>query len=131
MKQNELKLCSCEYIMETEFKKKRYLVDRMLYPGLYILAGAPKVGKSWLAMQLCTSLSKMTRDDCRTGSMSSLMCRPKTLSSLSHRSLLTAVLKVRYARLVKLTTTFDLSSLTRCRKSVRPPTSATQRTTRT
>ena len=43
--------------METEFKKKRYLVDRMLYPGLYILAGAPKVGKSWLAMQLCVSVA--------------------------------------------------------------------------
>ena len=57
MQQNELKLCSCEYIMETEFKKKRYLVDRMLYPGLYILAGAPKVGKSWLAMQLCVSVA--------------------------------------------------------------------------
>ena len=57
MKQNELKLCSCEYIMETEFKKKRYLVDRMLYPGLYILAGATKVGKSWLALQLCISVA--------------------------------------------------------------------------
>ena len=57
MQQNELKLCSCEYIMETEFKKKRYLVDQMLYPGLYILAGAPKVGKSWLAMQLCVSVA--------------------------------------------------------------------------
>ena len=57
MKQNELKLCSCEYIMETEFKKKRYLVDRMLFPGLYILAGAPKVGKSWLAMQLCVNVA--------------------------------------------------------------------------
>ena len=57
MQQNELKLCSCEYIMETEFKKKRYLVDRMLYPGLYILAGATKVGKSWLAMQLCVSVA--------------------------------------------------------------------------
>ena len=57
MKQNELKLCSCEYIMETEFKKKRYLVDKMLYPGLYILAGATKVGKSWLAMQLCVSVA--------------------------------------------------------------------------
>ena len=38
-------------------QKKRYLVDRMLYPGLYILAGAPKVGKSWLAMQLCVSVA--------------------------------------------------------------------------
>ena len=57
MQQNKLELRSCEYIMETEFKKKRYLVDRMLYPGLYILAGATKVGKSWLALQLCISVA--------------------------------------------------------------------------
>ncbi len=45
------------YILAGAPKKKRYLVDRMLYPGLYILAGAPKVGKSWLAMQLCVSVA--------------------------------------------------------------------------
>ncbi len=30
----------------------------MLGQGLYILAGAPKVGKSWLALDLCLSVAK-------------------------------------------------------------------------
>ena len=29
----------------------------MFYPGLYILAGAPKIGKSWLAMQLSVNVA--------------------------------------------------------------------------
>ena len=33
-----------------------FLVDGLLAPGLYILAGAPKVGKSWLALWLCTRI---------------------------------------------------------------------------
>ena len=30
----------------------------LLYPGLYILAGAPKIGKSWLALDLCLSVAE-------------------------------------------------------------------------
>lgn len=33
-----------------------FLVDGLLTPGLYILGGSPKVGKSWLAMQLCLAV---------------------------------------------------------------------------
>lgn len=52
-----LDIYSCEYVMETPFKQNKFLVDRMLYPGLYILAGAPKIGKSWLAMQLSVNVA--------------------------------------------------------------------------
>lgn len=57
MQQNELKLYSCEYVMETQFRKSSFIVDKLLYPGLYVLAGAPKVGKSWLALELCLSVA--------------------------------------------------------------------------
>ena len=33
-----------------------YLVDGLLAPGLYILGGSPKVGKSWMALQLCLAV---------------------------------------------------------------------------
>lgn len=35
-----------------------YVVDGLLAPGLYILGGSPKVGKSWMALQLCLAVSR-------------------------------------------------------------------------
>ena len=37
---------SCEEIMTTVYKPIKYVVDGLIAQGLYILAGAPKVGKS-------------------------------------------------------------------------------------
>lgn len=34
----------------------QYLVEGLLTPGLYILGGSPKVGKSWWALQLCLAV---------------------------------------------------------------------------
>ena len=42
---------SCEEIMTTVYKPIEFVVDGLLAQGLYILAGAPKVGKSWLALE--------------------------------------------------------------------------------
>lgn len=53
----ELQLYSCTYIMDTTLNRNQFIVEKMLYPGLYILAGAPKVGKSWLALDLCLSVA--------------------------------------------------------------------------
>lgn len=33
-----------------------FIVEGLLAPGLYILGGSPKVGKSWLALQLCLAV---------------------------------------------------------------------------
>ena len=55
---NELQLYSCEYVMDTALKKTEFIVDRLLAPGLYVLAGAPKVGKSWLVLDLCLSVAE-------------------------------------------------------------------------
>ena len=56
MKKIETK--SCEEIMSTAYKPLAYCVDGLLTQGLYILAGAPKVGKSWLALDICLSVAK-------------------------------------------------------------------------
>jgi len=49
---------SCEEIMTTVYKPIEFVIDGLLAQGLYILAGAPKVGKSWLALDMCNVLSQ-------------------------------------------------------------------------
>ena len=55
---NELKAKSCEEIMTTVYRPLEFVVDGLLAQGLYILAGAPKVGKSWLVLDMCLSIAK-------------------------------------------------------------------------
>ena len=54
----ELKMYSSEYIMNTPMKPIEYCVDGLISQGLFILAGAPKVGKSWLSLDMCLSIAK-------------------------------------------------------------------------
>ena len=56
MKKLETK--SCEEIMTTVYKPIEFVVDGLIAKGLYILAGAPKVGKSWLSLDICLSIAK-------------------------------------------------------------------------
>lgn len=49
---------SCEEIMTTVYKPIEFVIDGLLAQGLYILAGAPKVEKSWLALDMCLSIAK-------------------------------------------------------------------------
>lgn len=49
---------SCEEIMTTVYKPIEFVIDGLIAQGLYILAGAPKVRKSWLALDMCLSISK-------------------------------------------------------------------------
>ncbi len=49
---------SCEEIMMTVYKPIEFVVDGLIANGLYILAGAPKVGKSWLSLDVCLSIAK-------------------------------------------------------------------------
>ena len=55
---NELKTVNCEQLMTTPLKPIEFCVDGMLSTGLFILAGAPKVGKSWLALDMALSIAK-------------------------------------------------------------------------
>lgn len=58
MNTNELQLYSCEYLMDTSMKTAPFVVDKMIYPGIYIFAGSPKIGKSWLMLDLCMSVAE-------------------------------------------------------------------------
>ena len=55
---NELKTVNCEQLMTTPLKPIEFCVDGIISTGLFILAGAPKVGKSWLALDMALSIAK-------------------------------------------------------------------------
>ena len=52
-----LKTIDAETLLSQPTRQPPFLVDGLLAPGLYILAGAPKVGKSWLALWFCTRIA--------------------------------------------------------------------------
>lgn len=51
---------SMDELYRKEFPEKISFVDGLLYDGIYILAGAPKTGKSFLAMQIAYHVSTGT-----------------------------------------------------------------------
>ena len=53
-----LQTISCEEIMSTPIAPIPFSVENLLGQGLYLFAGAPKVGKSWLALDICLSVAK-------------------------------------------------------------------------
>ena len=53
---NELKTYTMQQLYAQPLEPVEYLVDGLLAPGLYILGGSPKVGKSWMALQLCLAV---------------------------------------------------------------------------
>ena len=54
---NMLQTKTAEEILTTVFKPKDFIIDGLLTQGLYVLAGAQKVGKSWMAMDICLSIA--------------------------------------------------------------------------
>ena len=54
----QLEFISSVTIMNTPMKKQRFIVDGMIYPGLHILSGDPKIGKSWMMMDMCLTVAK-------------------------------------------------------------------------
>ena len=44
-------------LMDMQFDPQHELIEGMLAPGLYILAGASKIGKSWLVLQIAHCVS--------------------------------------------------------------------------
>ena len=55
---DELKTVNCEQLMTTPLKPIEFCIDGMISTGLFILAGAPKIGKSWLALDIALSIAK-------------------------------------------------------------------------
>jgi hypothetical protein len=54
----ELELFTSEELCELRFKRTEWLIEGLLRPGLTVLAGAPKIGKSWLVLQLCLQIAR-------------------------------------------------------------------------
>ena len=52
-----LKTISMKELFDTQYWSKTSLIDGLLYPGTYIFAGSPKLGKSFLMAQLVYHVS--------------------------------------------------------------------------
>ena len=46
------------FLMSQPLRPPNFVVDTLLSQGLHILAGSPKVGKSWLALWLAVTVAK-------------------------------------------------------------------------
>ena len=53
-----LETMTAEQLQRAPYSPVPFLVDELLPEGLHILAGAPKIGKSWLALWLCLCVSQ-------------------------------------------------------------------------
>lgn len=53
-----LRTIRSDELMTRCYPRRRFLVDTLLTPGLAVLAGSPKVGKSWLVLHLCMQVAK-------------------------------------------------------------------------
>ena len=51
---------SMNELFDTQYRSKQPLIDGLLYPGTYIFAGSPKLGKSFLMAQLAYHVSTGT-----------------------------------------------------------------------
>ena len=54
----QLQTIDADTLLSTPLPVTKFIVEGLLPEGLHILAGAPKVGKSWLALWICLQISK-------------------------------------------------------------------------
>ena len=55
---HKLPTINAEELLSRPLPPTWFIIDRLLPQGLHILAGAPKVGKSWLALWLCLQVAQ-------------------------------------------------------------------------
>ena len=55
---NKLHTINAEELQNRTYEPTHFLVDELIPEGLHILAGAPKIGKSWLALWLCLCVAQ-------------------------------------------------------------------------
>ncbi len=55
---NQLHTINAEDLQNRTYEPTHFLVDELIPEGLHILAGAPKIGKSWLALWLCLCVAQ-------------------------------------------------------------------------
>ena len=59
VKENEkLTVIDGETLMDMRLEPTAYAVKTLLPQGLCVLGGAPKIGKSWLVLDLCVRIAK-------------------------------------------------------------------------
>lgn len=58
IKITELEVMSADELMDMQFTGTGVLIDRLIGKGVYLLAGAPKIGKSWLVLWLAHQVSR-------------------------------------------------------------------------
>ena len=54
----KLETINAEDLQNRTYEPTPFLVEELLPEGLHILAGAPKIGKSWLALWLCLCVAQ-------------------------------------------------------------------------
>ena len=55
---NKLAVIDGETLMDMRLIPTKFCVDTLLPQGICILGGAPKIGKSWLVLDLCVRIAK-------------------------------------------------------------------------
>jgi hypothetical protein len=54
---NSLDTITGQQLIELELNDPRFIIENILPSGLHILAGSPKIGKSWLVLWLCQMIA--------------------------------------------------------------------------
>ena len=54
----DLKIINADNLLYTSLGETEFIIEEILPIGLHIFCGAPKVGKSWLMLDLCIKVSK-------------------------------------------------------------------------
>ena len=54
----KLNVIDRETLMEKRFSKAKFCIDTLLPQGVIVLGGAPKIGKSWLVLDMCVRVAK-------------------------------------------------------------------------
>ena len=54
----KLETITAEGLQNRTYEPTHFLVEELIPEGLHILAGAPKIGKSWLALWLCLCVAQ-------------------------------------------------------------------------
>lgn len=53
----KLNTTNCVKLLQKDIPPIQFIVDKLLAPGFYVLAGLPKIGKSWLLLMLCIKVA--------------------------------------------------------------------------
>ena len=57
----KLHLVNAVDVYRSEHKEPEAIIDKLLYPGLSLVAGRPKVGKSWIGMQIALAVANNSK----------------------------------------------------------------------